>query len=290
MRRYKRKLPDYLFDGLNLIFLLFVVFITVYPFWYILVGSFSPITQIIREGLLLWPEEFRLDAYQTVLKNPLIPRSYGNTIFITVVGTSFSMVLTILGAYALSKKYLPGKTFLTLMVIITMLFNGGLIPTYLTVKGLGFGDSLWTLIIPSALSPFNMIVMRNFMAGIPPSLEESASIDGASHWTILSRIYLPLSMSVIATIALFYAVGYWNAFFNAIIYISNKDFWPVQVILREALVAGRTDDLMRDGVVSSPPETMKMALVIITVVPILLVYPFIQKYFVKGIMVGSLKG
>ena len=290
MRRYKRKLPDYLFDGLNLIFLLFVVFITVYPFWYILVGSFSPITQIIREGLLLWPEEFRLDAYQTVLKNPLIPRSYGNTIFITVVGTSFSMVLTILGAYALSKKYLPGKTFLTLMVIITMLFNGGLIPTYLTVKGLGFGDSLWTLIIPSALSPFNMIVMRNFMAGVPASLEESASIDGASHWTILSRIYLPLSMSVIATIALFYAVGYWNAFFNAIIYISNKDFWPVQVILREALVAGRTDDLMRDGVVSSPPETMKMALVIITVVPILLVYPFIQKYFVKGIMVGSLKG
>ena len=290
MKVSKKTTADRIFDIVNYTFMFLVILLTVYPFYYILVGSFSPISQIISGKVLLWPEEFRLAAYQTVLRNPLIPRSYFNTIFITVVGTFISMVLTLMGAYVLSKKYLPGRSFLTLMVVITMLFNGGLIPTFLTVKALGFGNTLWVLIIPSAITAFNMIVMRNFMASIPPSLEESASIDGASQFTMLIKIYIPLSMPVIATIGLFYAVGYWNAFFNAIIYLSDSNYWPIQVVLREALVAGRADNLLRDSDISAPTETVKMALIIITVLPILFVYPFLQKYFVKGMLMGSIKG
>jgi len=291
MRSFKRTKGDFVFDSINYMLMLGIIVVTLYPFYYVLVASFAPISQIISGKVLLWPASVSLQAYRTVLNNPLIPRSYYNTIFITCFGTLFSMTLTVIGAYVLSKKYLPGRPQLTFMVVFTMLFNGGLIPTFLTVKALGFGNTLWVLIIPSGLSAFYLVVMRNFFAELPSSLEESASIDGASQLTILLRIYLPLSLPVLATFFLFYAVGYWNAFFNAIIYLSDYHYWPVPVVLREALVMGRTDNMfIRDDEFGAPLENVKMALIIIAVFPILCVYPFLQKYFVKGLLVGALKG
>jgi putative aldouronate transport system permease protein len=214
-----------------------------------------------------------------------------NTIFITVVGTAISMVLTTLGSYVLSKKYLPGRKTITLFVVFTMLFGGGLIPFYMTVRSLGMIDTIWALIFPSAISSYNMIIMRNFLMTIPASIEESAQIDGARHFRILLRIYLPLSLPVMATITLFYAVGYWNAVFNAIIFLNKQDNQPVQVILREVLIQARSDLLQfEDFRLNAPVETVKMALIVVTVAPIIMIYPFLQKYFVKGVLVGSIKG
>ena len=290
-KRYKRTPMEWLFDGGNAIFMSLIVFVTLYPFWYIAVGSVSSIGHIMSGGFLVWPDQFSLDTYRYVLINPRIPRAYGNSIFITVVGTAISMVLTTLGAYVLSKRYLPGRKYMTLFIVITMLFGGGLIPFYLTVKTMGLIDTIWALIIPVAISSYNMIIMRNFLMTIPASIEESAQIDGARHFTILSRIYLPLSLPVMATITLFYAVGYWNAFFYATIFLNKPDYQPIQVILREVLIRSRADLLQfEDFQLNVPPETVKMSLVVITVAPIMVVYPFLQKYFVKGVLVGSIKG
>jgi putative aldouronate transport system permease protein len=245
----------------------------------------------MKGNFLIWPDRFSISTYQYVLANPRIPRAYSNTLFITVAGTVISMVLTTMGAYVLSKRYLPGRKTLTLFVVVTMLFSGGLIPFYLTVRSLSMIDTIWALIIPSAISSYNMIIMRNFLMTIPASIEESAQIDGARHFIILTRIYLPLSLPVMATITLFYAVGYWNAVFNAIIFLNKQDYQPVQVILREVLIQARSDLLQfEDFRLNVPVETVKMALIVITVAPIITVYPFLQKYFVKGVLVGSIKG
>jgi putative aldouronate transport system permease protein len=282
---------DVVFNTFNFIIMAFIVAVTLYPFWYVLVASFSSMNHLYTSKFLMWPDGFSLTAYRFVLANPRIPRAFMNSGFIVVVGTAVSMVLTILGAYTLSKPYLPGRNALTVFVVITMLFNGGLIPFYMTVRGLGLIDSIWSLILPVALSTYNMIIMRNFLQGLPSSLEESAQMDGASHFHVLIRIYLPLSAPVLATVTLFYAVGYWNSFFNAIIFLNKPDYQPIQVILREVLLLSRADLLVtEDFRLNSPTEIVKMALVIVTLVPIIIVYPFLQKYFVKGVLVGSLKG
>lgn len=291
MKAYKRSLAEWLFDGMIWFVMFFVVLVTLYPFWYICVGSVSSIAHIMRGNFLVWPDQFSLQTYRFVLANPRIPRAYLNTIFITVVGTGISMVLTTMGSYVLSKKYLPGRKVLTLFVVITMLFSGGLIPFYLTVRAVGLIDTIWALIFPSVISSYNMIIMRNFLMTIPASIEESAQIDGARHFTILTRIYLPLSLPVLATITLFYAVGYWNAVFNAIIFLNKPDYHPLQVILREVLIMARSDLLLfEDFRLNIPVETVKMALIVITVAPIIMIYPFLQKYFVKGVLMGSIKG
>ncbi|MEN6314823.1 MAG: carbohydrate ABC transporter permease [Clostridiaceae bacterium] len=290
MIKCRKGVGDITFDVLNYGFMLFIAFVTLYPFYYILIGSLSSIGSVVSGKFLLWPEGFNIGAYSVVFKNPMIPGAYKNTIFITIAGTIISMTLTVLGAYVLSKKYLPGRNYLTLFVIITMMFNGGLIPTYLTVKAVGFGNTLWVLIIPGCISAYNMIVMRNFFMTIPSSMEESANIDGASQIQILISIILPLALPVIATISLFYAVSYWNSYFNAIIYLTNSDYWPLQVVLREVLIQGKTEYFMFEDELNVPTENVKMALVIVTILPILCVYPFLQRYFVKGLMVGSLKG
>ena len=291
MKAYKRSFAEWLFDGMIWFVMFFVVLVTLYPFWYICVGSVSSIAHIMRGNFLVWPDQFSLQTYRFVLANPRIPRAYLNTIFITVVGTGISMVLTTMGSYVLSKKYLPGRKVLTLFVVITMLFSGGLIPFYLTVRAVGLIDTIWALIFPSVISSYNMIIMRNFLMTIPASIEESAQIDGARHFTILTRIYLPLSLPVLATITLFYAVGYWNAVFNAIIFLNKPDYHPLQVILREVLIMARSDLLLfEDFRLNIPVETVKMALIVITVAPIIMIYPFLQKYFVKGVLMGSIKG
>lgn len=279
-----------IFDISNYAFMGACLLITLYPFYYILIGSLSPLEEVISGRLLFWPKAFVTTAYTAALSNELIPRAYLNTLFITSVGTAFSMAFTIAGSYVLSKRTLPGRTALTLFVVITMLFKGGLIPFYLTVRALGLIDTLWALIFPVMITPFNTIVMRNFFMALPDSLEESALMDGASQLSILTRIVLPLSLPVLATITLFYAVGYWNMFFYAIIFINSTDKLPVQAILREILTRGRMQELLVEEVVAIPLETTKMALIIITILPILTVYPILQRYFVKGLLIGSVKG
>ncbi len=291
MRHYRRTFAEWLFEGCNALFMAFMVLVTLYPFWYICVGSVSSIAHIMDGNFLIWPDQFSLNTYNYILVNPRIPLAYRNTLFITVVGTGLSMVLTTMGAYVLSKQYLPGRRAMTLFVVVTMLFSGGLIPFYLTVRALHLIDKIWALIIPSAISTYNMIIMRNFLMAVPGSIEESAQIDGARHLTILTRIYLPLSMPVMATVTLFYAVGNWNAFFNAIIFLNKPTYQPIQVILREVLIMSRSDLLQfEDFRMNIPTETVKMALIVITVAPIIAIYPFLQKYFVKGVLVGSIKG
>lgn len=284
------KVGETIFRIFNGILMTLVVIATLYPFWYIIVCSFSSITHIVSTPFILWPDGWQIQAYKQVFRNDLIPNAYGVTLFITLVGTSISMILTILGAFVLSRRSLPGRKYMTLLAVFTMLFNGGLVPTYLTVSNLGLTNTIWALIIPSALSTYNMVIMRNFFLGVPETLYEAAEMDGIRHTGYLFRILLPLSLPSLATITLFYAVSYWNSYFNSIIYIRTNDLWPMQTVLRQILMADQINMLYDETEHSIPSEMLKDAMIVITTMPIICVYPFLQKYFVKGVMVGSLKG
>lgn len=289
--KIKRSPADKVFDAASAFLLAFVLVITVYPFWNVLVGSVSSIGHIIKNGFILWPDGFHWEAYRQVFRNDLIPTAYGNTLVVTFAGTAISMLLTVVGAYVLSLRKLPGRTAITLFFVFTMLFSGGLVPTYLVVNRVGLIDTLWALILPGAISTYNLILMRNFFESVPEALFEAASIDGETILGYLVRILLPLSTAALATIALFYAVGYWNDYFKSIIYIRNNRLWPMQTVLRQALMTAQFNTMMYDDASQTlASETLKNAMIVITVLPIICVYPFIQKYFVKGVMVGSLKG
>ncbi len=282
---------DRIFTIINTVFMLIVLVITLYPFWYIAVASVSSIDHIIGNTFLLWPNGLRWDAYQQVFRNDMIPTAYVNTLFVTVAGTALSMLLSILGAYVLSIRNLPGRTALTFFVVFTMLFGGGMIPYYLIVNYTGLIDTIWSLFVPCCVSAYNVILLRNFFQNVPEGLYEAAMIDGVRPTGYLFRILLPLSTAALATVTLFYAVGYWNDYFTSILFIRNRDLWPMQRILREALLTSQFNTMMYDDArQTQPPETIKNAMIVIAVVPILCVYPFVQKYFVKGIMVGSMKG
>ncbi len=259
-----------------------------YPLLYILNISLADITQIMSGSLILYPRHPSLEAYQQVFRHPSILNAYGNTLFITIVGTAIDLLVTSLAAYALSKKYLPYRKGMTLFVLITMLFNGGIIPTYIAVRSYGLLNHLAALYLPVMASAFYIFVMRNFFSQIPDSIEESARIDGAGDGLIFFRLILPLSKPVLATIALFCAVRNWNTYFTAVIYISDSAKYTLQVIVRQ-LYSNPADMAMSDLMIV-PTETLKSATVIVAVAPILAVYPFLQKYFVKGMMVGSVKG
>ena len=252
---------------------------------------FSSLSHIQNSTFILWPDGIHLESYKQVFRNDMVPTAYMNTIFITLVGTVISMLLTILGAFCLSRKKLPGHTVMTAFVIFTMLFSGGLIPTYLLVRELKMINTLWSVIIPTAINTYNMIIMRNFFSSVPAELEEAATIDGASQLQYLLRILLPLSGASIATITLFYAVDYWNAYFYSLIYITKRQMLPMQAILRQVLMTTEIETLMYDAAVQTlPSEMLKDAMIVVTALPIICLYPFIQRYFVKGVMVGSLKG
>lgn len=282
---------DRIFTIINTVFMLIVLVTTLYPFWYIAVASVSSIDHIIGNTFLLWPNGLRWDAYQQVFRNDMIPTAYVNTLFVTVAGTALSMLLSILGAYVLSIRNLPGRTALTFFVVFTMLFGGGMIPYYLIVNYTGLIDTIWSLFVPCCVSAYNVILLRNFFQNVPEGLYEAAMIDGVRPTGYLFRILLPLSTAALATVTLFYAVGYWNDYFTSILFIRNRDLWPMQRILREALLTSQFNTMMYDDArQTQPPETIKNAMIVIAVVPILCVYPFVQKYFVKGIMVGSMKG
>ena len=291
MQKMRKSGWDRAFNAVNALIMVLVLVVTLYPFWYVLVGSVSSIGHLDKNGLVLWPDGLHWDAYEQVFRNNLIPTAYRNTIIVTLGGTALSMVLSIMGAYALSLKKLPGRKGITMFFVFTMLFSGGLVPTYLVVSELGLIDSLWALILPGCVSTYNMVLLRNFFQSIPEDLYEAASIDGETMLGYMVKILLPLSGAAIATVTLFYAVGYWNDYFKSLIYIRDNQLWPMQTVLRQVLQTSQFNTMMYDDAAQTlAAETLKDAMIVISVLPILCVYPFVQRYFVKGVMVGSLKG
>jgi putative aldouronate transport system permease protein len=274
--------------------LLALVIVTLYPLLYVAFASLSDAGRLIaHRGFLFAPLGFSLEAYVSVFKNPGILTGYRNTLFILVVGVAVNLIVTSLGAYVLSRKNVLWNNFFMIAIVLTMFFSGGLIPLYLIVKGVGLIDSLWSTVIPFAVNTFNLIIMRTAFQSVPESLEESAKIDGASHFTILMRIIVPLSMPVIAVMILYYAVEKWNGWFWASIFIKDHKLYPLQLVLREILISNSTDGMATDASAADRfqiGETIKYATIMVATVPILCVYPFVQKYFVKGVMVGALKG
>ena len=285
------------FAVFNYIFMTLLCIICVYPLWYVLVSSVSdPVQLYMQRGIMVWPlGEWSLRGYQLVMENPSIPVGFGNTLIYLGVGTFLNMFITTMAAYGLSRKgcYWNGK--IMKLIAFTMYFGGGLIPFYLMVKGMNLLDTYSGIIMPVLVSTWNLIVMRTSFAGIPDSLEESAHLDGANDWTILWRIFFPLAQATIAVIALFYAVGWWNNWFNPSIFLSSKSKYPLQLVLREILLKNDTSAMTQVGAVGQSQQEqyrmlVKYCTIIVATVPILVVYPFLQRYFVKGVMVGSIKG
>lgn len=291
--RTTRSVSEVLFDSANVILLCLLSIITLYPFLYVLFASISTPAEFVQHrGILLWPKGFSLDSYRMVFENPNIIRSYLNTIFYVVVGTTLNILMTALGAYGLSRKNVMWKGAIMMLIVMTMFFDGGLIPKYLLVKNMGLLDTYWALIIPSAMTTWNLIIMRTAFQGVPEALEESARIDGATDWTILFRIIIPLSLPVIAVMVLFYGVWHWNKWFDALIYLRDRDLFPLQLILREILIQNDTSSMMTSvggGDRMPVGETIKYATIMVATLPILFLYPFLQKYFVKGVMIGAIK-
>lgn len=284
------------FHGINYTLLFFLSLITVYPFLYVLGRSFAHEADVLSGKIMLFPTRLTLESYVHLFKNrALILSGYATSIFVTVTGTFLNIILTSLLAYGISRRDLPGRKLITFFVFFTMLFAGGMIPTYLVVRATGLLNSRWALIIPVAVAPWNTIILRNFYQALPESLPESARLDGCSEGAILFRIIMPLSMAALATVGLFYAVGHWNRWFNALVYLTDRGKYPLQLMLREILANA---EILQEGseyeseYTTTPPlsETVRAASIIVTVLPIILVYPFIQKYFVKGVVVGSIKG
>ena len=267
-----------------------------YPFANVVAVAVSSYKAYVLNPLRILPGELTFEAFTFVFASKMLIRSYGNTIFVTVVGTMISLVITTLFSYSLSKTHLRGKRTITSLLIFTMMFNGGLIPHFLLMKNLGLVDTYWALIIPYLLSPFNVVLMRNFFLNMPESLEEAARIDGASEFYTLRKIVVPLAMPIIATIALFVAVGYWNNYFAAVVYIRSTEKWPLQLLLREILLAANNQMLMTEGNLAEmsgetiPMVSIRYATILVVVIPIMCVYPFLQRYFVKGVMLGGVKG
>ena len=290
----RRSTGSKVFDVFNVILMFLFLLITLYPFWYVVIVSLSDGKAVLSGLVALLPVNITLDTYKVVLRDSNIVTGFLNTVLYAVSGTAVNLVMTTLCAYPLSRPVLPGKKGIMRLIVFTMFFSGGMIPSYLVINRLGMIDTIWAMIIPGAISTYNMIVMRTFFMGIPESLHESAALDGANDMQILVRIVLPLSKSIVATMLLFYAVGHWNAYVNALLYLNKKSMFPLQSILRNMVVDGQfTEAQTQVGSVSSftvIETTMKYATIVVSTLPIILIYPFVQKYFVKGVMIGSLKG
>ena len=279
-----------IFDVCNIIFLSLLALTTLYPFWDCLVVSFSSLKSYLSSGIHLWPSEWSLEGYQYMIANKELWVSYANSIFITIVGTVLNMLVTTMPAYVLSKKDLKGQRFIMFFAVFTMMFTGGIIPTYIVVKDLHLMNSLWAMILPTAINTYNLIILRNFFLDLPVELEEAALLDGCTEVGVLFRIMLPISKPALTTVTLFYAVDHWNEFFSAIMYINDKATWPLQLFLRSML-------FLNDAAYNSGGESlfllgqpMKMAAVMMAIIPIMCAYPFFQKYFTTGITAGAVKG
>ena len=291
--KIKESLGYRTFTVANTIFLTILSVVMIYPLLYVAFASFSNPDMFLRhEGLLLYPLGANLDTYRRVLENSMIWTGYKNTLIILVGATSLNVALTIIAAFVLSRKNLAYGKIIMKCIVFTMYFSGGLIPTYMNIRSLGLDNTLWALIIPGAISATNMIILKSAFASVPDSLEESATLDGANPFTVMTRIIVPLSGPSIAVIVLYYAVGHWNSWFGAMIYLRDRAKYPLQLVLREILIQNNTDNMMDDLATdqSSIAETIKYAVIMVSTVPILCAYPLLQKYFVKGVMVGAVKG
>ncbi len=280
-----------LFNWTNITLLTIISLLTILPFFHVVASSFTTSAELAAKRFVLIPTEWSIAAYQYIFSTDTVFRALGVSIGVTFFGTLWSMLLSVLTAYGLSRKDLVGRRFIMFFIIFTMLFNGGMIPTFLVVKETGLLDSYLSLIMPVSINAFNMIILKSFFQGLPDGLEESAKIDGCNDFGILFRIVLPCSMPVIATISLFYAVTYWNTYMHAILYLNDATKWPIQVLLRQIVVlaGGMNYDGANYTDVPPPEQTVKMAVIVVATIPVLLVYPFLQKHFAKGALLGSMK-
>jgi putative aldouronate transport system permease protein len=279
------------FDLLNVVFLLSIAAITVLPLLYIFAGSFAAESEIDSRPFFVWPERVVTDAYEFMFATDTFVRALLTTVGVTLVGTLIQVALTLTMAYPLSKRQLPGRSLVLNIVIFTLVFSGGMIPTYLVVRNLGLLDSYWALILPLAINPFYLLIVKSFFQELPEALEEAARIDGCNEFGVFWRIVLPLSKPVIATFSLFYAVGIWNDYMSPLLYINDERKWTLQVLVRQ-LTAPNADSANMLGQQTSvffPEQGLKFAVIVLATLPILLVYPFLQKHFAKGVLIGSVK-
>lgn len=292
----KKSMGERVFDLLNSIFLLFLCAIMLYPLYYVLMASLSDGASLMKHTGLLWRSMgFSTAAYKMVFNNPMVIKGFLNSVYLVILGTSVNMIMTAFAAYVTSRKNVYWAKLIMIAAVVTMMFQRGLIPLYLQVKGLGLINSHWSVILAFAIATYNMIVMRTYFLSIPDSLEESARMDGANDFIILFRIILPVAKPVVATLVLFYGVARWNGYFYVMIFLKDRVLYPISLILREILIASESADHMGGtggsmGDVEMIAETIKFATTIVATVPILFIYPFLQKYFVKGAMIGSVKG
>lgn len=280
-----------LFTIVNTTLLTLIALACLLPFVNVFASSFASTQEVVEKSFILFPTTFSLDAYRYILSTPTIFKGLGVSIGVTLVGTVVSMVLTSLMAYGLSRKYLYGRDFINFVIVFSMLFSGGMIPTFLVVKYFGLIDSYWSMIMPVAINAFNLIIMRNFFQALPEGLEESAKIDGSNDFGVFFKIMLPLAMPSIATLSLFYGVAYWNTYMSAVLYMTDSTKWPIQVLLRQIVIvaSGMQGDNASVDIIP-PAQTIKMAVIVVATVPMLLAYPFVQKHFTKGALLGSVKG
>ncbi|ANA81195.1 binding-protein-dependent transport systems inner membrane component [Paenibacillus vortex V453] len=283
----QESLASKLFDVLNVLFMIVLIIVMAYPMVYVFSASISNNALVASGAVLLWPKKITLVAYEQLVYNPDLWVSYWNTIRYTFVQTVLTLIATSAMAYPLAKRWLPGRRVILLLAAFTLLFSGGMIPTFLIVQKLGMLDTIWAIVLPSLISTWYLFIMRTFFEALPEELEDAAAIDGCGSLQILVRIVLPLSVPVMVTIGLFTAVNQWNSFFSALIYLNDRDMYPLQIMMRNILIAGT--NVQGEGDLTHL-ETLKYAMIMIGTLPILCVYPFIQKYFVQGTMIGGIKG
>ena len=293
MLTYKRKpIGEVIGDVIIYAVLTVLAIIMVIPFVYVIAASFAPESEILTRPLFIIPETFTLDAYKRIFDlndyGQKVLQSLGVSVLVTVVGTITNLFFTTTMAYGLSRKHLIGRNVILNAVLFTMVFSGGMIPTFLVVKSVGLYDSLWALILPGAISAYNMLISKNFFQELPAGIEESESIDGCTDLGIFVKIALPLSLPMLATFGLFYAVGHWNNYFGALLYLESQEKYPFTLILRNIVFQAQAVEA--DPNMEMPQETLKMAIIVVGTVPILIVYPFLQKHFAAGVMVGAIKG
>ncbi|MBJ6359938.1 carbohydrate ABC transporter permease [Paenibacillus sp. GCM10012307] len=292
----RESLGDRLFTILNYVILSLFLITVLYPLIYILSASISDPSAVISGKVWLWPVGFSLDGYSAVFEHRLIWSGFRNSIYYTVFGTLINVVMTIMAAYPLARKDFYGRNLIMMLFVFTTMFSGGLIPSYLLVKDLGMLNSVWAMVLPGALSVWNVIITRTyFQSTIPDELLEAAQLDGCNDFSFVWRMVLPLSGPIIAVISLYYAVGHWNQFFSALIYLKKQSLYPLQIILRDILIQNDVDAMMLTDVDQAAKrealrQLLKFSLIVVSTFPLLVVYPFVQKYFVKGVMIGSLKG
>lgn len=291
-RKIKKTIGESIFDTCNVILMLLIVFVSLYPLWYVLVASFSKGIHVTNGKVIWWIKEFTWDAYKTMFDDGKIFVAYGNTIFYSIVGVIVNLVLTSFGAYALSKQRLRGRTMINKIILLSMWFSAGMIPTYIGFRNLGLMNTRLAVILCSAISTYYVILMRTYFESIPDAMEEAAKIDGASDFKIFTTVYLPLSTASIMTIGLYYFVGRWNSYFWAMLLLKDENKIPLQVLLKKLVVemTQNNSELGQIDYTITSRETTIFATIVVSTLPMIIIYPFIQKFFVKGVMIGAVKG